>query len=221
MKEKRDQLLQFVSDAEIVSIISHVAPDRDAIGSTLGLFWILKQKFPEKEIVMLNENDNRIKPGFIEGVEDIRVGETKRFLEKSDVVIILDQGSWKRVAPRIPEEILDDKKVIVIDHHLTKTDIRNDIYIHKIVPATGQLIFELFEGDFELVQRIAKPLLMAIFDDTGGFRYPGVDSETLRIAGMLLDTGLKIYEIAEEAKEIEQRIYEAGMKVVENVKFDS
>ena len=217
MQQLKNQLLKLLDESKKTLIITHEYPDRDAIGSMVSLYWILKDMGYDN-IDMLNETKNEIREGFLEGMEKIIQGKLEDYIENYDLLIIVDQSTWEQVSSS-DQNITKEKKVVIIDHHSSKTNIEHVLKIKKIVPANTQLIYELFKDDVKLDEKIAKPILTGLYDDTGGFRYPSVSTETMQLAGELIRI-IPISEIAEEANEMNKKIFEAGREVLDHSGFD-
>ena len=55
-KEIMQRILQKIKEYDRIIITRHFRPDGDAIGSTKGMWTILKDTYPEKEIYLLNRH---------------------------------------------------------------------------------------------------------------------------------------------------------------------
>ena len=70
-------------------------------------------------------------------------------------------------------------------------------YVESSAPATGVIIYKLFEYmNIELDQYIAKHLYAAISGDTGNFKYSNVTPETFFIAGKLIEFEIEHWKIS-------------------------
>ena len=54
--ETMEKILQKIKEYDRIIIFRHFSPDGDAIGSTKGLQAILRASFPEKEILLCNDD---------------------------------------------------------------------------------------------------------------------------------------------------------------------
>ena len=70
----KEQILQKIKDYQRIMIFRHFRPDGDAVGSTKGLQAILRATFPEKEILLVND-DYADYMAFL-GPEDGEIDET-------------------------------------------------------------------------------------------------------------------------------------------------
>ena len=55
-KEIMRKILDKIKEYDRILIFRHFRPDGDAVGSTKGLQEILRQTFPEKEILLANDD---------------------------------------------------------------------------------------------------------------------------------------------------------------------
>src|ERR1039457_723205 len=119
-KSPFNDLKKLVSKAQTISIVTHVNPDGDAMGSSLGLYHYLKSKNKNVKVIVPNAF-----PGFLawmpnskqtmvfEGNEEA----VKKQVSKSEVVFILDFNNYKRI-DMLGELIKNSStKKVVIDHH--------------------------------------------------------------------------------------------------------
>jgi phosphoesterase RecJ-like protein len=83
-----------------------------------------------------------------------------------------------------------------IDHHVSNDRLGDMVHVDTSAPATGQILFELFErAGFPLTAAIANALYAAISTDTGSFQYPSTTARTYAIASSLVEAGVKVGEI--------------------------
>ena len=69
MKEDMKQILDVIEAYDRIILFRHFRPDGDAIGSTKGLREILRLTYPEKEILLIN-NDQSDYLAFLGGEDD-------------------------------------------------------------------------------------------------------------------------------------------------------
>lgn len=111
---------------------------------------------------------------------------------------------------------------MLIDHHVSADDLGAIEFKDTSAEATGALIFQLFRFfDIPLTKAAADPLFCAIATDTGWFRFPSTTSNTLRIAGELIDAGAQpnlLFQMLYEQTTL-SKIKLAG-RVLSTVKLD-
>ena len=193
-KNKFSDLKKVVAKAKNISILTHVSPDGDAMGSSLGLFHYLKKNKNVKVIV-----PNSF-PGFLEFLpasKQIIVFEgseakAKKQLASSDLIFILDFNNYSRLEKL--SELLNTTHApkILIDHH-REPDTCFDYYFHdEHASSTAELVFDFIKGidpKNKLDKHAATCLHTGIMTDTGSFRFPSTSEKTFRIAADLIKAG--------------------------------
>jgi len=217
MKKEQKKLLELIKQSKSILIVSHEYPDEDCVGSMIAMYWILK-KLGKKNIKLVSETNYKLNIKFLKGLENIIIDKIERHSENVDLIIIVDTNRLGRIAG-FPETILREKKVVIIDHHEGETNIKYDIYINKISSSTCQVIYELFRELIKNDSAILKPLLLGIYADTGGFQY-AIYKNTFKIVEEIIHKGIKFQEIVEDMNTIDKKIFEGGMLIFNNVKFD-
>ena len=64
-------LNKLCEDKQTIAISSHIRPDGDAFGSSLGLYAYLKKKYPDKKIDVFMVDPNPLF-SFLPGYDDIK-----------------------------------------------------------------------------------------------------------------------------------------------------
>lgn len=185
-------LIDAVEKADTIAIAGHIRPDGDCIGSCMGLYSYLKTNYPEKKVsVYLTEF-----PEIFDYLKDEDAFVEKCSLEKGeayDLFVALDCGDADRL------EAVDDimkqaKQVLNIDHHITNTRYGDENYIQADASSTSQILYTLLE-DERIGYDTACALYTGIVHDTGVFKHSNTSSETMRIAGRLMDKGVPFGKI--------------------------
>ncbi len=171
-----------------VSIFTHVRPDGDAIGSSLGLQRILRTN-TGLPVYLYCPDVIPAKYGYLPGVEHFR-----RDLEgsvKQDLVFVLDCSDLERLE-YLKEKLQQHPRLVNIDHHVTNDFFGKYNLVDTRAAATGEMLYQLsrvwgFHVDFEA----SLCLYSAIASDTGSFKYDNTTPETLRITAELLQKGIQ------------------------------
>lgn len=187
-----NNIVKALQEKDRFLIVSHINPDGDSLGSSLGLACGLQSLGKEVGII---SNDN--------------IPEIYRFLQFEEFVlpqanpeewnlIVLDCGDLARTG-RAAELAAKCKLCINIDHHLTNELFGDLNYVDAKAAAVGQVIYELLQQlSVKLDKKTASALYTALLTDTGGFRYANTDSKCLTVAGKLVEAGASPKEIAEK-----------------------
>jgi len=195
-----------------VIVLTHVRPDGDAIGSTLGLTRAL----------------NLAKPGSAEAwyfgpqplwFKELAADTPHRVLEHStvpppggesepDVIAILDTGSWTQLEPGAAWLKPRTERAIIVDHHVQGDGaVATRRFIDTTAAAAAQPVAELCRlilgksRTGELPREIAQPLYLGMGTDTGWFKHSNVSPRVLRDAADLLEAGVdhsELFRIVEQ-----------------------
>jgi phosphoesterase RecJ-like protein len=175
------------------AVLSHVRPDGDALGSQLGLGLSLSKL--GKTVMVRNEDGLLEKYSFLPGGEFLQtpLSEPRDF----DVAIALDTATQSRLGTAT-SLVRSAQTWINIDHHPSNPRYGDLVYIDSTAPATGQILFELIQGQgLPMDAAIAENLFVAISTDTGSFQYPNTTARTFEIGAELLRCGVNVGRVSE------------------------
>ncbi len=180
-----------IEAAESILLVSHFAPDGDAVGSLLGLAGALQAQ--GKNITSAIDGGAPPDLAFVPRSETILPALTRG---KFDLMVALDSSDVGRVGVAGAYGLAHSQTVINIDHHPTNTCYGD---IHLIVPsavATTEIVFDLLNYlNLPLNLDIASALLTGLITDTHGFRISATKSRTLEIAQTLMLAGAPLARI--------------------------
>jgi phosphoesterase RecJ-like protein len=182
-----------IRSSEHIVILSHARPDGDAIGSQVALG--LSLAATGKQVQMLNEDGTPDNLTFLPGSDRVEVPVGHEVT--ADLVIALDTANKIRLGGACLAAIEGLSPVVNIDHHKSN-ELYGDVNcVDAESPATGQIIFELFEDQgFPMTAEIAANLFVAISTDTGSFRYPSTTARTYEIVAALVKAGADVGELS-------------------------
>ena len=175
--KERKKINKAIRNAKKVFIMAHKNLDLDALGSSIGMYIVLKKR---KKNCYLIIDDKNHEPGVekvlreLEGcIEIIKSEDLTDYLHKKsqkNLLIVLDTNKTELVQSQ--EALKKIEKKLVIDHHdLGKTSIKNAIIIDdNKVSSTCEMIASLIEYyDVEIDSYYATILLSGIVLDTNNF----------------------------------------------------
>lgn len=185
-----------ISHYQSFVLVSHIRPDCDALGSELGMAYVLRQIGKEVRII----NAHRTPPAlqFIDPAGTIEVlGDDVEPQDiKADCIMVLDTSAWGQLGDMgdVIRSASCDK--MVLDHHIGEDDLGATMYKDYQAEATGSLVVQAADAlGVPLARQMASQLFAAIATDTGWFRFNSVTSETYRIIARLVDAGVVPSEI--------------------------
>ena len=203
-----------IEEAKSINIVSHRSPDGDNIGSSLGLYLSLIQKYKDKSINIIKPDDIPSKYQFIE--------EKKYYVENQnpvDLLIVLDCADERRVLDS--ELFKKAKKVVNIDHHTSNSYFGCINYVIEEYSSTSEIIFDIIkELNLPLDKEIATMIYIGIDTDTGRFMYSSTTAETMHKLAQLMSYGIDINEINIKLyRSMSKNIYELYRLAIDKINF--
>ena len=188
-----DNIAQLIQSARRVLLVSHVAPDGDAIGSMLGLALLLREQ--GKELALACEDPVPDIYTWLPGSADI----VRQAGGPFDLIVSLDCSDERRMGS-VFHEGLAGIPLLNIDHHVTNTLFGTVNWVDPSSVATTQMILKLADAlDWALSAPVADCLLNGMVTDTRSFRTYNVDVEAMRAVLRLMEAGAALNEIARKA----------------------
>ena len=198
-----EPLWLLVQSNERFVLSSHVRPDADALGSELALAELLESL--GKSVRIINPSAAPGNLAFLDPERRIRnLGGTATVdqMHDTDVHIVLDTGAWQQLLDVGKALRTSPAKRVVIDHHVSSDDLEALVFRDPTCEATGTLVYRFADQyNLPITAATARNLYCAIATDTGWFRFPSTTSETMRIAGHLIDAGAKPHLLYSELYE--------------------
>lgn len=187
----------FIRERDDFLLLTHVQPDGDAYGSTLGLAHLLDAL--GKRYTIVNEDRVLEKFNFLPMSDRFQLdAEISRTFAN---VIVLDCGDIHRLGES-GALLTDDAAILNIDHHKTNDFFGQANLIDLDAAATSQIIYNLARYmRIEIGKDMAVCLYTGILTDTGGFRYSNTTVEVHQIAAELLAVGVNSFEISDRVLE--------------------
>ena len=178
-----------IENASSINIISHKSPDGDNIGSTLGFYLSLKEKYKNKTINIIKPDDIPSKYKFIE--------ETKFYdddMSECDVLLVIDCADERRLLNE--DNLKFAKKIINIDHHKSNKYFGDINYVLEEYSSSAEIVYDIIkELELPMNKEIATMLYIGIDTDTGRFMYSSTTDETMQKVSKLMCYGIDINEI--------------------------
>lgn len=196
-----DHVEKWFEKADKFVIVSHVSPDGDAIGSSLGLFHFLSSQGRTVHVIVPNAFPDFLK--WMPGAKDIiQYNRSKDFADKliqeADVICCLDFNVLSRVDEM--ENVVKSSKArkLLVDHHLYPGDFAQIVISYPHISSTSELVFRMVcqLGNFsDISKEGAECFYTGMMTDTGAFTYNSNNREIYLIIGELLSKGIDKDEI--------------------------
>ena len=196
-----DHVEKWFEKADKIVIVSHVSPDGDAIGSSLGLYHFLSSQDKTVHVIVPNAFPDFLR--WMPGAKDIiQYNRYKEFADKliqeADVICCLDFNVLSRIDEMEEAVRTSPARKMLVDHHLCPGDFARIIISHPDISSTAELVFRLIcqLGNFsDISKEGAECIYTGMMTDTGGFIYNSNNREIYLIIGELLSKGIDKDEI--------------------------
>ncbi len=177
-------------------ILTHMGPDGDAIGSSLGLYHYLKGK--GKDVVVIVPDSAPDYLTWLPGAEDIRVfaddpDASEDLVYKADVICCLDFNVVGRIGKIAASFLYSKAKKFLLDHHPYPGANFDVILSHPEASSTSELVFHLIcaLGGFKSIDKdLAQCIYTGIMTDTGALSYNSNNSNLFMVVAHLLEKGV-------------------------------
>lgn len=184
------QVVELIENKNKFAITTHIKPDGDGVGSSLGLCWLLRSLGKNAEVLV--RGDVPIAYHSLPGASEIR--DIRTIDGDYDAVFVIECSDLDR--PGIAG--LEGQFTVNIDHHATSEHFGTINWIDSTASAVGEMIYNLCKAiGGRITKEIAECVYMALVTDTGSFHFPNTSDRTLKVASELIRAGVKPAKISE------------------------
>jgi len=174
-------------------VISHVRPDGDAYGSTLGLALSLRAMGRDVQVVNADGLSSLFE--FLPGSNSL-TATVPAAPEPDRLIIAVDCADAKRLGPVFDQ--WQRPPDVNIDHHISNPGYAKLNLIDAESPAAAQVLDEIITAlKWPLTPEVAANLYVGIMTDTGNFRYRQTTAHTFKVAARLVEAGADPTDLAE------------------------
>ncbi|MDR7168853.1 phosphoesterase RecJ-like protein [Nocardia kruczakiae] len=178
--------VEVLAAARSVTVLCHVQPDADTVGSGLALAQVLHRRGVPVQVSFAEPAELPASMRSLPGVEYLVPAE--QVAARVDVLVTVDCGSVGRLGA-LADRIDGAATTVVIDHHRSNTRFGDVNLIDETAESTTSVLARLFDAWGEEIDRdIAHCLFAGLVTDTGCFRWGGPGTHLL--ADRLLATGI-------------------------------
>jgi phosphoesterase RecJ-like protein len=186
-----------------ITILTHLNPDPDTLGTGLGIYVLLKTH-TSKHIEIVNASENL--PGHLDFLPFFHRIKRKMDYDRS-LIIACDCGSINRLGFD-----LEGRDILNIDHHASNAHYGTVNVILPEYASASQVAYRLFRDMYPVTAESATCFYAALLSDTRYFTTSSVNREVFRVAGELVDLGANPAMIA---KHFTQRRSLASLRILE------
>ena len=199
--EKIYRFNNMLESAERIVIATHLKPDGDAVGSSMGMYHTLKLYGKSAKVVFTNPAPASI-CFLTEGNQDILIYEhaqveTEKAILGSDLIICLDFNAFHRTDTLQNALTRSEAEKVLIDHHLSP-DLESFslVFSETEISSASELLYHVLMelppvgGEAKkLPLEAATAIMTGMTTDTNNFMNSTYPS-TLRMASSLLEAGV-------------------------------
>lgn len=177
------QILEEVTKAKSILLHLHPSPDNDSIGSSFALYHVLAG-MGKKVTIISGDSTPRAVFAYVPGFEKLT---HKNYSEidtrEYDLFLIADSGSAGQISSKSDVVFPKTMKTVCVDHHASNVGFADINLIDDRSPAAAQVVYYMIkEWGVEISRDAALCLMLGLYGDTGGFRYPLTSSATFKAA---------------------------------------
>ena len=183
-----------------IVILTHMAPDGDAMGSALAMYRYVMDSFAVGQVSVIVPNAFPAFYSWMPGAEQIKIYEKEpdacsALIAAADLFICTDFNDPKRINPAGDKMMANPATKILIDHHLRTMD--NGQWtkdysdpsassaceiVYRLIAAAGQVDLR----QLALTEDIATCLYTGLMTDTGNFSFDCTDAEAFDVMSDLM-----------------------------------
>jgi len=171
-----------------ITILSHVNPDPDAIGTALGIYACLREQRFQVEVVNATEDI----PRYLDFLPYFsRIKQKMDFADS--LIIACDCGSLDRLG-----FALEGREIINIDHHSTNSQYGILNIVDAEAVSSSEVAFRLLKRLYPVSKESAVSFYAALVSDTRNFTTSNMSGAVFDFAGKLVALGVDITEMTEK-----------------------
>ena len=183
-----DQILELIQAAPRIIIHRHKNPDGDALGSQLGLKHILRDSFPDKEILAVGDMTDRYAFMANEPMDEVA---DEAYADA--LAMVLDTSAKSLICD---ERYATAPHTVRLDHHIfVETICDCEITDTSFESCCGLVTAFAKECGLTVSPVAAKLLYTGMITDSGRFRYDSTNAQTHAMASFLMERGFDTADI--------------------------
>ena len=200
-----DRFNAYIAEAKKVVILTHMAPDGDAMGSALGMYHWLKAKGEGLEARVIVPNEFPSFYNWMPGAQEVMVYEKNReacdaVIAEADLIICTDFNDPKRIGPAGEKLMAQSCPKILIDHHPFPVDFADLAFSDPSASSASEIVYRILKEhrpaspdrvqNTDLISTdVATCLYTGIMTDTGNFSFNSTRAELYEIVADLVRAG--------------------------------
>jgi len=183
-----EAILNEIKAFDTIILHRHSRPDGDAMGSQIGMKYLLAENFPDKKIYVVGDD-----AGYLSFMDDCLMDEIPDGIYSGALAIILDCGSAHLVSD---DRWQKAERTVRFDHHIFSGKFADMEAVDSSYESCCGLVAQFaLDCGLRLNQTAAKSLYTGMLTDSGRFRYDSTTARTFRLAAFLMEQKFDTNEI--------------------------
>lgn len=181
----QQQILDKIKEYSRILLFRHRRVDGDCVGATKGMKALLRAAFPEKEILIIDDEHSDYL-AFL-GEDDAPIADE---LYRDALAIVIDVATTDRIAN---QKFSLCREIIKIDHHINVMPYGNIMWVEEERSSACEMIaafYAALQDQLVMTQEAATYIYLGMVTDSGRFRFSGVNGDTFRLAALLIEQGV-------------------------------
>ena len=182
----KQAILAKIKEYDRILIFRHKRVDGDCVGASKGLKEILRASLPQKDVRIIDDEHSEYL-AFL-GPDDEAVPDE---FYASALGIVVDVADTDRISN---QKFALCREIIKIDHHIDRTPYGVISWVEDGRSSACEMIADFyasFQDELTLTEWGATCINTGMVTDSGRFMYEGVCGDSMRLAGLILDHGVK------------------------------
>ena len=179
------QIFDQIAQSQSIMIFRHRRIDGDCVGASKGLKGLISLTWPEKEVYLIDDEKSDYL-SFL-GPDDADVSDD---VYRRSLGIVIDVGNHERISN---QKYALCPFIIKIDHHIPKDPYGHINWVEEHRSSACEMVaafYAMFRDRLRIDTRTAACIYTGMVTDSGRFQYEGVNGDTMRLAGLMLDQGV-------------------------------
>ncbi|MBQ8381799.1 MAG: bifunctional oligoribonuclease/PAP phosphatase NrnA [Clostridia bacterium] len=183
-----EKILELIRAYPRIIIHRHKNPDGDALGSQLGLYHMICDTYPDKEVYTVGDLTPRYAFMLTRPMDEIDDS-----IYEGALAIVLDTSAKSLISD---ERYQTAAATVRIDHHIFVEEIcTTEVTDTSFESCCGLITALAIEGGLAVSPVAAKALYTGMVTDSGRFRYDSTNAQTFRMASFLMERGFDTADI--------------------------
>lgn len=192
-----NQAKDLIENAQKIALVTHMSPDGDAMGSTLGMLHFL-ETIEKEQVTLITPNKHPEFLNWLSGANDAiaydqQPTEAETIISQADLIIGIDFNELSRIGAMADCVKNASAPKLLLDHHLHPSNFADVIISHPEISSASEIVFRLIcrMGYYQNINlKCAECIYTGMMTDTGNFSYNSNSNEIYTIIAELMKKGV-------------------------------